>query len=147
MELNRSMRDGNFDKPTPDDTSGVSPSEWYSHFNDLLAQKLYPNLKHNLNDLIQDNAELFKSKLDEPFPVEEFDLALKNLKNNKASSFDMLTNEILKVSGKIYKNAFLQLFNAIARASLYPEGWKRDILHPIHKANEKDDPNIFRGIS
>ena len=147
MELIRSMRDGNFDKPTPDDTSGVSPSEWYSHFNDLLAQKLDPNLKQNLNDLIQDNAELFKSKLDDPFSVEEFDLALKNLKNNKASSFDMLTNEILKVSGKIYKNAFLQLFNAIARASLYPESWKMDILHPIHKANEKDDPNNFRGIS
>ena len=25
--------------------------------------------------------------------------------------------------------------------------WKKDILHPIHKANEKDDPNNFRGIS
>ena len=32
MQLIKSMREGNFDKQTPDDTSGVSPSEWFSHF-------------------------------------------------------------------------------------------------------------------
>ena len=88
-----------------------------------------------------------KTKLDDPFSVEEFNFALKNLKNNKASSFDKITNEILKVSGKIYKEAFLHLFNAIGDVCLYPSSWKKDILHPIHKSNEKDDPNNFRGIS
>ena len=28
---------------------------------------------------------------------------------------------------------------------LYPSSWKKDILHPIHKLNEKDDPNNFVG--
>ena len=37
--------------------------------------------------------------------------------------------------------------DAIARTRFYPDDWKKDILHPINKANEKDDPNNFRGIS
>ena len=32
MQLISSMRDGNFDRSTPDDTSGISPSQWHSHF-------------------------------------------------------------------------------------------------------------------
>ena len=79
--------------------------------------------------------------------IEELQIALKDLKNNKTSSFDKITNEILKCSGKIYKNAFLHLFNLIGQACFYPSAWKKDILHPIHKSNEKDDPNNFRGIS
>ena len=90
---------------------------------------------------------MFKTRLDDPFTVEELDLAIKDLKNNKARSFDQITNEILKCSGKIYKNAFLHLFNSISRVCVYPSSWKKDILHPIHKSNEKDDPNNFRGIS
>ena len=38
MQLINSMRDGNFDRSTPDDTSGVSPSAWYMHFSNLLTK-------------------------------------------------------------------------------------------------------------
>ena len=31
--------------------------------------------------------------------------------------------------------------------TVYPSVWKLDILNPIHKSNEKDDPNNFRGIA
>ena len=41
----------------------------------------------------------------------------------------------------------MHLFNSIGQSCLYPNQWKKDILHPIHKSNEKDDPNNFRGIS
>ena len=75
--------------------------------------------------------------------MEELQIALKDLKNNKTSSFDKITNEILKISGKIYKDAFLHLF----KTAFYPNLWKKDILSPIHKSDEKDDPNNFRGIS
>ena len=147
MQLIKSMRDGNFDKQTPDDTSGVSASEWHSHFSDLLTKSTDPTKKHWLNDFLLKNVERLKTKLDEKISVEEFDFALKNLKNNKASSFDRITNEILKTSGKIYKSAFMHLFNSIRQSGLYPSPWKKDILHPIHKSDEKDDPNNFRGIS
>ena len=76
------------------------------------------------NEFISKNVDLFKSKLDNKIDVEEFDKALKDLKNNKASSFDKITNEILKTSGKIYKNAFLHLFNSIGMVCFYPSMWK-----------------------
>ena len=54
---------------------------------------------------------------------------------------------MLKISGKIYKKSFLHLFNSICKSSFYPDCWKKDILNPIHKSNEKDNPDNFRGIS
>ena len=38
MQLIKSLREGNFDKNTPDDTSGVIPTDWHSHFTNLLTQ-------------------------------------------------------------------------------------------------------------
>ena len=147
MQLIRSMRDGNFDKQTPDNTSGVSPSDRYLHFSNLLTKNVDQTRKKELDEIILQNANHYKTELDNPISANELDLALKDLKNNKASSFDKITNEILKTCGKIYKNASLHLFNLIGRVCLYPSMWKRDILHPIHKSNEKDDPNNYRGIS
>ena len=90
---------------------------------------------------------MIDNELNEPFTFEELTIGLKDLKNNKASSFDRVSNEMLKTSGKILKNVFLHLFNSIRASSFYPTIWKKDILHPIHKSEEKDDPNNFRGIA
>ena len=147
MQLIKSMRDGNFDNKTPDDTSSVSATEWFTHFSRLLAKPIEPIKKEFLDQYILNNAKHLKTKLDEKISVTEFEFALKNLKNNKSSSFDQVTNEMLKNCGKIYKGGFLHLFNSIGQTCFYPSSWKSDILHPIHKSNEKDDPNNFRGIS
>ena len=145
MDLIRSMRDGNFDKATSDDTSGVSALKWHAHFSNLLAKNV--NNDENLEHYIRDNIDLNINELNEPFTLEELSIGLKGLKNNKASSFDRITNEMLKTSGKIHKKAFLHLFNSIQKSSFYPKLWKKDILHPIHKSGEKSDPNNFRGIA
>ena len=108
----------------------MSPTDWHSHFSSLLAQQIDPTNKQNLDEIISENVELFKSKLDDPISEKEFDHAIKDLKNNKASSFDRITNEILKTSGKIYKKAFLHLFNAIAKVCSYPENWKKRHFTP-----------------
>ena len=96
---------------------------------------------------IQDNTDLKISELNVPFTLEEISIALKGLKNNKSSSFDRINNEMLKTGGKVVKSAFLHLFNSIQASSFYPTLWKKDILHPIHKSDEKNDPNNFRGIA
>ena len=72
---------------------------------------------------------------------------LRQLTNNKASSFDQISNEMLKTGGIILINPLLKLFNKIYSSSYYPSLWKYDILNPIHKSNEKDDPNNSRGIA
>ena len=54
---------------------------------------------------------------------------------------------MLKTGGKIISDSFLFLFNKILTVGCYPNLWKTDILNPIHKSNEKSDPDNFRGIS
>ena len=54
---------------------------------------------------------------------------------------------MLKTGGKVIKKAILHFFNSIQASCFYPTLWKRDILHPIHKSDEKNDPNNFRGIA
>ena len=99
MDLIRSMRDGNFDKSVSDDTSSISPSSWHSHFSNLLAKKVDTNFQKNLNDLIDENVDKLENELNEPFSAMELTSALKDLKNNKASSFDGISNEMLKTVG------------------------------------------------
>ena len=147
MELIRSMRDGSFDKCTTDDTSGVSPSTWYSHFSNLLAKNVDTIEKINLEDFIKNNINSIENELNTSFSSAEVSAGLKDLKNNKATSFDKISNEMLKTGGKIVQNAFLKMFNSIRTTSFYPTLWKKDILHPIHKSDEKNDPNNFRGIA
>ena len=43
MDLVKSMRDGNFDKEVSDDTSSVSPQNWFTHFSKLLARNVQSN--------------------------------------------------------------------------------------------------------
>ena len=94
-----------------------------------------------------DNINQNENRLNEPFSLEEVLVCLKGLKNNKASSFDRISNEMLKTSGKVLGIYFVKLFNHIQSSSFYPTIWKKDILHPIHKSDEKNDPNNFRGIA
>ena len=145
MDLVKAMRDGTFDKQTTDDTSGVSPSNWHAHFSNLLAKEV--DNDNYLQQYISDNIDLNINELNNPFTMEELSNGLKGLKNNKSSSFDRISNEILKTGGKVLKDTFLKLFNSIQRSSFYPNLWKKDILHPIHKSDEKTDPNNFRGIA
>ena len=145
MELIRAMRDGSFDKSISDNTTGVSPSKWYDHFSKLLAKNV--QYDDNLEQYIFDNIDTNINELNHPFSLEELSKGLKDLKNNKASSFDRISNEMLKTGGKILKSGFLRLFNSIQRCSFYPTLWKKDIFHPIYKSDEKNDPNNFRGIA
>ena len=67
--------------------------------------------------------------------------------NNKAVGFDRISNEILKTSKLVIAEPTLRLFNTILSSSIYPSQWKLDILSPIHKSGEKDDPHNFRGVA
>ena len=145
MELIKSMRSGNFDKQKSDDTSHVHPSTWHNHFSELLSKK--GDQDPNIEQFIHENKVLFESELGVPFTTVELLTAIKSLKNNKSTSLDLISNEMLKTCGKIIPDHFLFLFNKILSVGCYPNLWKTDILNPIHKSDEKNDPNNFRGIA
>jgi hypothetical protein len=83
MDLIRSMRNGGFDKATSDDTSGITPPTWHTHFSSVLAKKIDPTKKDNLEDLIRNNINLIENELNEPFTLKELSAGLKGSKNNK----------------------------------------------------------------
>ena len=147
MDLIKTLRDGNFDKEVVSDTSHVSPQEWFSHFSELLSKNVACEQNNNLDSFVKGNWDIFTPDINIPFTKSELLSGLKQLKNNKASSFDQISNEMLKTGGPILYKHLLKLFNLIFESSAYPSVWKYDILNPIHKSNEKDDPNNFRGIA
>ena len=101
MELIRSMRDGSFDKLVSDDTSSIPPSSWHTHFSNLLSKKVDTDFQNKLKDLIKDNVDFLENELCEPISASELCSALKDLKNNKASSFYRISYEMLKTGGKL----------------------------------------------
>ena len=74
--------------------------------------------------------------------------AIKCLKNNKACSTDMITNEFLKHSCKQLLPVFVNLFNIILDSEIIPDCWSEGILIPIYK-NKGDpcSPDNYRGIT
>ena len=98
-------------------------------------------------DFFEQNCDKFESELGAQFTRVEFLKGVSSLANNKATSFDKISNEILKVAKPVIAGPTLRLFNAILSSGTYPTQWKLDILSPIHKSGEKSDPNNFRGVA
>ena len=64
------------------------------------------------------------NKLMEEISQEEVDRAIRQLKNNKASGMDQLTNEMLKSAGPVARNLIRKLFNNVLVTGKNPEEWK-----------------------
>ena len=147
MDLVQSLRQGRFDKKMPSDTAGVAADTWFDHFHDLLGRSMAPTADENsMQNFTAQNADKFQTELDKPFCSEELKNALKRLKNNKASSFDQVCNEMLKNSGQAMENALLLIFNTCLSHSLVASEWRKDLLQPLFKSGIKTDPNNFRGV-
>ena len=148
MQLVKSLRKGSFDKNVPSDSDHVQPDDWFNHFQSLLGPKVSPNTEDKtMTDFIEQNCDNFATELDRQCTKADFLEGVSSLKNNKAASFDKITNEILKAGSHFIAQPVLKLFNKILESSLYPSAWKLDILTHLHKSGEKSDTNNFRGIS
>ena len=95
-----------------------------------------PN-EDDMLQFIRQNCEKFKSNLDLKFTRSQILEGISTLENNKASSFDRITNEMLKTGKLVFVGPLGILFNAILSSTLYPSLWKPDILTPLHKSAEK----------
>ena len=148
MQLVNSLKSGSFDKVKPSDTEAISPDEWFRHFSNLLG-KPPSNTESELryNEYFQNNVDKLSSNLDQPFTKKDFIEAVRKLKNNKATCFDQVSNEMLKNGSEPLAKPLLLIFNTILKFNLYPNEWKKDILAPLHKSGDKTDVNNFRGLA
>ena len=140
------MKTGCFDKTKQSDTDSINPGEWFSHFKELLGKKSENSEEQALLDYVKQNRGKCVSELDDSFTEKNVLDAIKALKNNKASSFDSVLNEMLKCGAKVLSKALVVFFNTILDSNLYPKQWKMDILGPLHKSGPLDDANNFRGV-
>ena len=149
MNLVKSLRDGTFDKKVADDSTFVSPENWRSHFSALLDPPSSPPgpADELMTSYINEHCDRQTSELSHSITKLELLRAISSLDNNKSSSFDRISNEMLKASKLIIHEPLLILFNSILHSIIYPTQWKLDILSPLHKAGDKSDPNNYRGIS
>ena len=148
MNLVKSLRDGSFDRRAADDTGFIDPQTWRDHFSSLLGPTINHNQdQQNFISYVEDNCDKYASELDKPFDLSELLKGISTLANNKATSFDRVSNEVLKTAKLVIARPTLQLFNSILSSGIYPSQWKMDILSPIHKSGEKNDPNNFRGVT
>ena len=70
------------------------------------------------------------------FSLDDINRACIRLKNNKATGFDMLPNEVLKHDG--IRLIILHFMNKCFESHVIPGAWKQAIISPIPKSATKD---------
>ena len=134
MDLVNSLRSGNFDKKKNSDIEAIEPDEWFDNFSSLLGKSINKSKSDDeMENYFNENVDRISSELDNPFLKTEFIRATKNLKNNKASSFDCISNEMLKAGAETLYRVILPIFNTTLNFNLYATQWKKDILSPLHQ--------------
>ena len=70
---------------------------------------------------------------------------INSLKSGKASSTDMISNELLKCLDLNHINFLTKLFNSCLNHSIYP--WNESIISPLHKKGDVSNPDNYRAIA
>ena len=121
----------------------VTGEKWHDYFKNLHAET--NKCKNDDNrDPIKGNARYQENN--EPFIRKEFQKVIKRLKNGKAEGNDSIPNEMIKNSPKIIIDLLFNFINTCLEKALIPKSWCLDLINPIHKEGNKDNPNKYRGL-
>ena len=129
-----------------DKAEKINRTQWFSHFRDLLKSNDYQidnERRHQIkNELLDFEKTEQLGNLDYDLTEKELLNSCKNLKNNKASAYDMIKNEMIKSALPSISNAVVKIFNVLLKSGQIPDSWI-----PIHKQDNNTDPNNYRGIT
>ena len=123
--------------------------DFNSYFKNLFETSL-SDLSDTGQTLINDNTTedaLHDDFLDAPFTLNDLDIALKKLKNNKSPGFDNVLNEFLKLNSPLFKITLLSVFNILFTNGYFPDAWSIGLIIPIHKKGNPDSAENYRGIT
>ena len=135
----------------------ITPTEWYDYYEKLTNIKdqtyqEYYNKQHEiiskeLKYMIRHVKQNIKTELDKPFTQKEIEGGINNLKNNKASGNDSVSNEMLKGAITCIGPLLTELFNKILLIEYYPKLWDLGLITPLHKCDDISNPDNYRGIT
>ena len=109
----------------------ITLDKWSSYFNNLHNTVMADNgdtvfqmkITKKLEKLIKVKKEENSCIFDNRFTLNEIENGIKQLKTNKASGLDAISNEMLKVGKQILKPYLCNLFNNIIKNEYYPNVW------------------------
>ena len=129
-------------------------TDYLDNFQDFY-QKLYadehPTIDQLTKEALMQDADLIANAaeptttLNSPFTLDELDTAIKSLKTGKASSFDMISNEIIKALNPSIRQLLLKLFNWCLLTGTYL--WEKSVITPLHKKGSVSNPDNYRAIA
>jgi exonuclease III len=136
-------------------TENIPANEWHEHFKNI------GHFQSKKSSFFKDSGELMKELrslessannssndiLDKPITINEIKKVVKNLKNNKASSDDMVLNEMLKYSSNITVSSLAKLFNLVFNSGIFPSVWNKNFQIPLFKGGDPLNCDNYRGIS
>ena len=121
------------------------------HFRDLLrdnAHKIDSDIQKDIKgELTNYEKSHQEGNLDYEITEKEVIDACHKLKNNKASAYDMIKNEVVKSAVPLMKQTIVRVFNKLLKVGHFPISWTEGIIVPIHKQDNFSDPNNYRGIT
>jgi hypothetical protein len=79
--------------------------------------------------------------------MEELETTIKALKHRKSPGLDGINNEFYKHAPKRSLNKFLNSLNVCCIYGDIPEEWRTAIVIPIHKKEDRNNPDNYRGVS
>lgn len=85
--------------------------------------------------------------MNNPFTIREVKKSLKQLKNNKAGSCNLVINEMLKYGAPNILPALCKRVNIILDQRFIPDTWNITYQVPVFKAGDPGDCNNYRGIA
>ena len=131
-----------------DRTDSITPFKWHNFYKDLLNNSSSSN---NLDkQSVEENKNvdpIFEPVLDGRIKISELREALSELKTRKSPGPDAILAEYLKIFGEMYEDILLKIVRIMFSRHIYPTEWDTNYLKPIHKKDDTDDPDNYRGIA
>ena len=134
-----------------DKAEKINRNQWFTHFRDLLhsnTNQIDNDRQNTIKDELFQYENSFQSgTLDYEITEKDIIDACKKLKNNKASAYDMVKNEMIKSALPFKKHTVVKVFNKLLQEGQFPVSWTEGIIIPIYKQGGYTDPNNYRGIT
>ena len=124
----------------------VSLESFYKHFENMQNINLEDGITDN-DTCINEHINISNDVLDMYFTEAGVKKGIKNLKCNKSSGIDELTNEYFKSTEEILLPVWTLLFNHILDTGSIPSSWQVGKIVPIYKKGDTSEPSNYRAIT
>ena len=124
----------------------IKEDEWVTHFKKVFSSE-HSQPQHVDRDAEAPLDDEVMERLNRDITEDEVKKAIRKLKNQKASGYDCVMPEMLKLSGNTAVPFLTRCFNKVFTDGTYPEEWTRAVIIPLHKKGDLENPDNYRGIS